>query len=57
MLRVKDDQFIAVHGWMRTRLGLCSNDLWLFALIYSYNKSTQKEFYGSVSYMEEWIGE
>lgn len=56
MNKINDDQFLTVHGWMRTRLKLSGNELWLYALIYSFNKTTKKEFYGSNAYMQEWLG-
>lgn len=56
MNKINDDQFLTVHGWMRTRLKLSGNELWLYALIYSFNKATKKEFYGSNAYMREWLG-
>lgn len=56
MNKIHDNQFITVHGWMRTRLKLSGNELWLYALIYSFNKTTKKEFYGSNAYMQEWLG-
>lgn len=56
MNKINDDQFLTVHGWMRTKLKLSGNELWLYALIYSFNKATKKEFYGSNAYMQEWLG-
>lgn len=42
MNKIQDDQFVTVHGWMRTQLGLKANELWLYALIYSFNKATKE---------------
>jgi len=54
--KISDEQFVTVYGWMRTRLGLKTNALFLFALIYGYNYHTGSEFYGSIKYMQEWLG-
>lgn len=47
---------LAIQGWMRTQLDLKGNELIVYALIYSFSQDEESEFYGSRTYINEWLG-
>ena len=53
---VKDNNFIAIQGWMRTRLNLKGNELLIYALVYGFSQDGQSRFTGSRKYIAEWCG-
>lgn len=56
MSAVKDNNFIAIQGWMRTHLNLKGNELLIYALIYGFSQDGQSRFTGSRKYIAEWCG-
>ena len=52
--RVKNSDYIAISGWMISKLHLSGNRLIIFALIHGFSKDEFHKFYGSISYIEEW---
>lgn len=56
MSAVKDTNFIAIQGWMRTKLNLKGNELLIFALVYGFSQDGQSRFTGSRKYIAEWCG-
>lgn len=56
MSTVKDNNFIAIQGWMRTRLNLKGNELLIYALVYGFSQDGQSRFTGSRKYIAEWCG-
>lgn len=53
MSRIKDENFYTVLGWMLNVLELKSNELIVFAIIYSFSQDGESEFTGSLSYMQD----
>lgn len=53
---VKDSNFIAIQGWMRTRLNLKGNELLIYALVYGFSQDGHSRFTGSRKYIAEWCG-
>lgn len=53
---VKDNNFIAIQGWMRTKLNLKGNGLLIYALIYGFSQDGESRFKGSRKYIAEWCG-
>lgn len=53
---VKDNNFIAIQGWMRTKLNLKGNELLIYALIYGFSQDGNSRFKGSRKYIAEWCG-
>lgn len=53
---MKEDNYIVIQGWMRTRLRLRGNDLICFALIYGFSQDGASEFRGSLRYICEATG-
>lgn len=56
MATVNDNNFVAIQGWMRTRLNLKGNELLIYALIYGFSQDGQSRFTGSRKYIAEWCG-
>lgn len=56
MSAVKDNNFIAIQGWMRTRLNLKGNELLIYALIYGFSQDENSRFKGSRKYIADWCG-
>lgn len=56
MSAVKDNNFIAIQGWMRTKLNLKGNGLLIYALIYGFSQDGESRFKGSRKYIAEWCG-
>ena len=55
-MNVKDNNFIAIQGWMRTKLNLKGNGLLIYALIYGFSQDGESRFRGSRKYIAEWCG-
>nr|UVX95716.1 MAG: Replication initiator protein A (RepA) N-terminus [Bacteriophage sp.] len=56
MSTVKDNNFIAIQGWMRTRLNLKGNELLIYALVYGFSQDGHSRFTGSRKYIADWCG-
>jgi uncharacterized phage protein (TIGR02220 family) len=56
MAAVKDNNFIAIQGWMRTQLNLKGNELLIYALIYGFSQDGNSKFSGTRRYIAEWCG-
>lgn len=56
MPAVKDNNFIAIQGWMRTKLNLKGYELIVFALIYGFSQDGESSFSGTRRYITEWCG-
>lgn len=56
MSAVKDNNFIAIQGWMRTKLNLKGNELLIYALIYGFSQDGESRFKGGRKYIADWCG-
>lgn len=56
MSAVKDTNFIAIQGWMRTKLNLKGYELIVYALIYGFSQDENSKFSGTRRYIAEWCG-
>nr|UVM97173.1 MAG: replication initiator protein A [Bacteriophage sp.] len=56
MSAVKDNNFIAIQGWMRTKLELKGYQLIVYALIYGFSQDENSKFSGTRRYIAEWCG-
>lgn len=56
MSAVKDNNFIAIQGWMRTQFNLKGNELLIYALIYGFSQDRNSRFKGSRKYIADWCG-
>ena len=53
---IKDENYIAVQGWMRNQLKLKGNELLVYAIIYGFSQTTNQVFNGSLQYLADWCG-
>lgn len=56
MSAVNDNNFIAIQGWMRTKLNLKGYELIIYALIYGFSQDGNSKFSGTRRYIAEWCG-
>ena len=58
MGKLKDDSNFQVYGWMVTNLKLKANDLFIYAIIYSFSQNNGGNgiFNASTAYLCEWTG-
>lgn len=55
MAKIKNENFIAIQGFMVKELGLTGNELIAYALIYGFSQDNESEFKGSLNYVAEWL--
>lgn len=55
MSDVKDTNSFTIHAWMATKLKLSGNELLLYALIFTFSQDGKSEFFGSRSYLSDFI--
>ncbi|MCQ2053350.1 MAG: helix-turn-helix domain-containing protein [archaeon] len=53
---VKNWNHITIQGWMRNEMGLYSNELIIYALIYGFSQSRNQWCSASQDYIAEWAG-
>ncbi|UVX35901.1 MAG: Replication initiator protein A (RepA) N-terminus [Namikivirus usui] len=53
---INDNNFIAIQGWMRTKLNLKGYELIVYALIYGFSQDGNSKFSGTRRYIAEWCG-
>lgn len=51
---IKDTNYVSVHGWMSTKLGLKGNALMIYAIIYGFSQEENSVYKGSLQYLQEW---
>lgn len=49
---MKNENYITIQGWMINELGLNSNELIVYSIIYGFCQDGQSEFTGSLKYLE-----
>lgn len=54
MSKVKNENFIAIQGWMVTGLKLKGNSLLIYAIIYGFSQTEGQVFSGSLQYLADW---
>lgn len=55
-ISINDNNFIAIQGWMRTKLNLKGYELIVYALIYGFSQDGNSKFSGTRRYIAEWCG-
>lgn len=55
MADIKNDNYIAIQGFMVKDLELTGNELIAYALIYGFSQDGESQFRGSLSYVAEWM--
>lgn len=54
-LNIKESKFLVIQQWMISKLKLNNNNLLVFGLIYGFSQEGQGEFYGSLSYISDFL--
>lgn len=54
MSKVKNENFVAIQGWMVSELGLKGNSLLIYAIIYGFSQAEGQVFSGSLQYLADW---
>lgn len=54
MVKIKDENFINIQGWMINRLKLKGNELLIYAIIYGFTQDGEQWFEGSKQYLADW---
>ena len=55
-MKIKNENYITIQGWMRTVLNLSGNDLLVYAIIYQFSQDGDNKFTGSLQYLADWCG-
>lgn len=55
MAKIKNENFIAIQGFMVKELGLTGNELIAYALVYGFSQDDESEFKGNLNYVAEWL--
>lgn len=55
-IKVQDNNFYVVYGWMLNKLGLKGNALALYAIIYGFSQTANQKCTASQSYLAQWVG-
>ncbi len=53
---MKENTFITIQSWMRSKLKLSGNELLVYAIIYGYSQDGESHFHGSRAYLADWCG-
>ena len=56
MAKLSDENYYSVFGWMINQLGLKGVQLQIYSIIYSISQDGESEYYGSLSYLEQFTG-
>ena len=54
MNKIKNENFVAIQGWMVTELKLKGNSLLIYAIIYGFSQTEGQVFSGSLQYLADW---
>lgn len=55
MMKIKDEGYYIIHGWMINRLNLRGKELSIYAIIYGFSQDNSSVFSGSIAYLSEWL--
>lgn len=55
-MEIKNDNYVAIQGWMVNDLHLSGSELIIYALIYGFSQDGESWFSGSSSYVGAWCG-
>lgn len=53
--KIKDNNYLAIQGWMVTKLGLSGNELICYAIIFGFSQDGEGSFSGSSAYLCDWM--
>lgn len=55
-MKIKNENYYVIHGWMLNDLGLKGIQLQVYAIIYGFSQCEDVEFTGSLSYLCDFTG-
>jgi len=55
-MKISNNNYITIQGWMVNDLQLTGNELLLYALIYGFTQDEKTEYSASIHYMTGWLG-
>ena len=55
-MKIDSENFVIIHGWMRTELNLKNNSLLVYAIIYAFTQTDEGRFKGGLQYIADWCG-
>lgn len=55
-MKINENNFFTVHGWMITELNLKGVDLLVYAIIFGFSQDGETEFSGSIQYLCDFCG-
>ena len=55
-MEIKNENYVAIQGWMVNDLHLSGNELIIYALIFGFSQDGESWFTGSSSYVGAWCG-
>lgn len=53
-MKIKNENYVTIQGWMINELGLKGNELMCYAIIYGFSQITGSAFTGSYQYLADW---
>ena len=53
---MRENTFITIQAWMRTKLNLSGSKLLVYAIIYGFSQDGESKFTGSRQYLADWCG-
>ena len=53
-MTIKNENFITIHAWMISRLGLSGASLIIYAVIFGFSQDGESYFRGSRQYLADW---
>lgn len=54
-MRIAENNYIQIQGWMVTELNLKGNELLVYALIYGFTQDGKNRYSVSINYISEWL--
>lgn len=51
---IKNENYVTIQGWMVNELNLKGNELFVYAVIYSFCQDENSKFSGSLDYLAKW---
>ena len=54
-MKLKDNNYVQVAGWMIKRLGLSGTELLCYDIIYGFSQDEESIFMGSLKYLQSWL--
>lgn len=53
---MKETNYVNIEGWMKERLGLRGNELFVYAIVYGFSQDGAGWYIGGREYVADWLG-